>query len=221
MADFLFPIKQTIWSLIRKARLGGLLLQIHPKSFLRRRGWFFSFSQRCSIDLEGNPIPWWSYAANDFIEDRLSPSMKILEFGAGSSTLWLSRLVDSVLSIENDAGWVERLRPELSDNVTLVYLEKPECLNSDYIPNYFREGFDMMVIDPLAHRINCAKSGLPFLKKNGVVVWDNTDGPDWSAIKSLMVENGFKEISFSGLGAQEVAAFRTTVFYRPDNVFGI
>lgn len=84
--------------------------------------------------------------------------MKILEFGAGSSTLWLSRLVDSVLSIENDAGWVERLRSELSDNVTLVYLDKPECLSSEHIPNYYREGFDMMVIDPLAHRINCAKS---------------------------------------------------------------
>lgn len=221
MTDLVSSMKGAVWYLLRKLRLGGYLLQVHPKSFLNKRGWFRSFAERRAIDLEGNPIAWWCYAANDFVEERLLPSMKVLEFGSGSSTLWLSPKVHSIVSIENNASWVEKLKAEIGQNITLIYLAQPETLTHDHFPTDSRTDFDLLIIDPLANRINCAKAGLPFLKSDGVVIWDNTDGSDWPEINALMANEGFKQISFTGLAAQEVALSRTTIFYRQNNVFRI
>jgi len=83
-----------------------------------------------------------------------------------------------------------------------------------------KNGFDVIIYDCLANRIDCAKAGLPFLVDNGVVIWDNTDGPDAPEI-TLMASDGFSNISLSRLAPQEVAEDRTTIFYRRDNVFDI
>ena len=37
------------------------------------------------LDLE---IPWFSYAAIDFLEDYLQPEMSVFEYGTGGSTLF-------------------------------------------------------------------------------------------------------------------------------------
>ena len=207
-----------IWSLIRFMRLGGLLLQIHPKSYLRDCGWFLSFSEKRSIDSAKQPIPWWNYGVIDFVEERLKPSMSCLEFGAGGSTVWLANRIKSVTSIENNPAWAESVKSFIPEKVRLIELINPESISSHHLG---KEVFDIMIVDPLAHRINCAKAGLPFLSETGVVIWDNTNGPDWPEIKLLMAKQGFKEISFSGTAPQEVSLSRTTIFYRPINVFGI
>ncbi|WP_394752635.1 class I SAM-dependent methyltransferase [Crenothrix sp.] len=207
-----------LWTLIRFLRLGGLLLQIHPKSYLRKRGWFLSFTAKRSIDAAKNPIPWWSYGVIDFVEERLKPSLSCLEFGSGGSTVWLAHRIKSVTSIENDPNWAAIVKDFVPENVRLIELAKPENLSDEHVG---KEVFDILIVDPLAHRINCAKAGLPFLSETGVVIWDNTDGSDWPEIKALMAEHGFKEISFNGLAPQEVSLSRTTIFYRTENIFGI
>ena len=210
---------EVIWLFLRKLRLGGLLLQVHPKSHLRNLGWFRSFESKKSIDLFGNPIPWWCYSANAFVAERIKPDMRVLEFGAGASTLWLARHASSVVSMENDHAWFSHLVSGVPSNVTLLYREKPADILGADLSATGLEKFHLLIIDPLANRINCARAGIPFLEDDGVVIWDNTDGPDWPEIKALMAGHGFKEISFSGIAAQEVAHSRTTVFYRPKNIF--
>jgi hypothetical protein len=76
--------------------------------------------------------------------------------------------------------------------------------------------FDILVIDA-GNRIEIAKLAVGRLNQQGVVIWDNTDGPDWPAIRGLLVGYGFREVSFSGLIPQEVCESRTTVFYRTHN----
>ena len=211
----------SLWTLIRFFRLGGLLLQIHPKSYLRHRGWFNSFAAKRSIDSAGTPIPWWSYGVIDFVEERLSKTMTVLEFGSGGSTVWLAARVAEVVTIENDPKWAAIVRTFVPNNVRLIELPNPgQLIGRDIEPPSGRN-FDLLIVDALANRIECAKAGLPFLSEDGVVLWDNTDGPDWQEIKALMAKHGFKEISFSGIAPQEVAHSRTTFFYRNINVFGI
>lgn len=71
-------VRNLVWALIRFFRFGGLMLQVHPKSFLRSRGWFRSFSAKRSVDSTGKPIPWWSYGVIDFVEERLGKTMSVL-----------------------------------------------------------------------------------------------------------------------------------------------
>ncbi len=212
-------VSEVIWFCLRKLRLGALLLQFHPKSHLRNLGWFRSFESKRSIDAAGNPIPWWCYAANAFVAEHIKPDMRVLEFGAGASTLWLARHVTNVVSIENDREWFTHLESRLPDNVTLFYREKPDSVLGMDLSSEELGKFSLLVIDPLANRMDCARAGMPYLEDDGVVIWDNTDGPDWPEIKALMAGHGFKEISFSGIAAQEVAHSRTTIFYRANNVF--
>jgi hypothetical protein len=219
MSDLRF-ITNSAWSVIRFFRMGGLMLQIHPKSYLRRRGWFKSFSVKRSVDSMGAAIPWWSYGAIDFVESRLNTTMNVLEFGSGGSTVWLASRVNSVVSIENDPEWTKIVKTFIPNNVELIELNNPEDFSEKFFKGSQRH-FQVLIIDPLAHRINCAKAGLQFISDDGIVIWDNTDGPDWNDIKLLLASNGYREISFSGLPPQEVCEDRTTIFYRSKNVFGI
>ncbi len=195
------------------------MLQVHPKSYLRRRGWFRSFRMKRSVDLAANPVPWWSYGVTDFVESRLRESMRVLEFGAGGSTTWLAARTQRVVAVENDPQWAAVVRSFLPANARVVEKTTPGDLVAEDLSG--DSAFEVIIVDALANRIDCAKAGLPFLVDNGVVIWDNTDGPDWPEIRALMASHSFREISFSGLAPQEVAEDRTTIFYRRNNVFDI
>jgi hypothetical protein len=221
MPGFVEFAKNSIWAMIRFFGLGGLMLQVHPKSYLRNRGWFHSFSAKRSVDRKGVPTPWWSYGVIDFVEERLAKTMSVLEFGAGGSTVWLAARVSEVVTVENDSKWSLIVKSFIPDNVVLIELPIPGQLVASDIPSPASDNFQLLIVDALANRIDCAKAGLPFLAEDGVVLWDNTDGPDWPEIKGLMATRGFKEISFSGISPQEVSLSRTTIFYKSNNVFGI
>lgn len=210
-----------IWTLIRFFRLGGFLLQFHPKSYLNNRGWFHSFSVKRSVDAAGTPIPWWSYGVIDFVDERLAKTMSVLEFGSGGSSVWLATRVAEVVTVENNPEWAAIVRTFVPRNVQLIELPIPGQLVARDFPPSFGRLFQLLIVDALANRIDCAKAGLPFLAEDGVVLWDNTDGPDWLEINALMAAHGFKEISFNGIAPQEVSRSRTTIFYRSNNVFGI
>src|SRR5215469_14032663 len=71
-------------------------------------------------DLE---LPWFSYAAIDFLEDYLRPDMAVCEYGSGGSTLFFSQRVRSVYSIEDNGEWFKiisnRIAQKPISNVTL------------------------------------------------------------------------------------------------------
>lgn len=205
------------WRLIRILGMGLIMLRVHPRSALRAQGWFKSFRRRESVDGNGRPIPWWTYAAIHFLESRISISLRVLEFGAGSSTLWLGQRVASVFACENNRTWADRLRPCLPTNVHLQYSATIIGAMESISDKQYR--FDVLVNDADADRIECARAAMPLLSPTGVVIWDNTDGPDWPAIEKCM--GSFREISFVGMTPQEVATSRTTIFYRRDNCLGI
>ena len=208
-----------IWSVIRKLRLGAFLLFVHRKSALKELGWFVSFNRRQSVDKLGKPIPWWTYGFNAFLEPRLNNSLRVLEFGCGGSTIWLGARVGEVVSIENHVQWANQIKAKSSGNVIIRLVERITDFDS-YIKSVHGV-FQVVVVDCLGDRIECAKQSLALLADDGVVIWDNTDGPDWNTINGMMQSHGFREISFTGMTPQEVALGRTTVFYRSQNCLGI
>ncbi len=165
-----------IFNTLRKLHCGVLLLLIHPKSALKEYGWFSSFRQKKVIDKHGNPIPWWTYSFIDFITGRLKPGMKVLEFGSGYSTIWLSNLGLLVDAFEDYPSWASEISNQLHENSRII------LVNS--IGNYaeYKESitdtFDVLIIDNLGNRIGCLLNTITHLNDTGVVIWDNTDGPD-------------------------------------------
>ena len=56
------------------------------------------------LDLE---LPWFSYAAIDFLAEELTPEMEVCEYGSGGSTLFFARRTRRVFSIEDNPKWFE------------------------------------------------------------------------------------------------------------------
>ena len=211
-------LKFIVWWLLRKLGLGPVLLRIHPKSALRELGWFRSFRRWAPVDRFGAPIPWWTYPVVHFLEARLRPSFRVLEFGSGHSTLWLSQRVREVIAVESDGGWAARIRARLPSNGRVVLSRTPETFATEAGEELGL--FDLIVIDGV-NRMEVAKSAFRLLSDTGVIVWDDTERTDWPDIRALLEGRGFREISFRGLRPQVVHISRTTVFYRELNCLGV
>lgn len=62
--------------------------------------------RRQPADLE---LPWFSYGAIRFLKSWLRPTHRVFEYGSGGSTLFFAPRVETVLAVENDAGWQARV----------------------------------------------------------------------------------------------------------------
>src|SRR6185312_5682925 len=89
--------------------------------YAKKIGWLQTAIQKKPVDGEGKPIPWLCYWTIHLLEQRITPTMVVFEYGCGQSTLWWSERVARVISCEHDVAWYNKLRLELPENVTLIH----------------------------------------------------------------------------------------------------
>jgi len=210
-------IIELVWKIIRALPLSLLVLWIHPKSFLVKVGWYESFRKNRPIDKNGAPIPWFTYPTLYFLDNKLDGIFRLFEYGSGYSTLWFSRKVKEVVSVENDAIWKESLSKSLTSNVELVYKKNPE----DFINEIKNRGqFDIVVIDGI-ERVKCCFACLDNLNPDGIIIWDDSEREDFKEAWLYLNSLGFREITFSGLKPALFIISQTSILYRQHNILGI
>jgi precorrin-6B methylase 2 len=183
-------------------------------------GWFRSNRERASIDASGEPLPWITYPAIEFIRKRVKPEMSIFEYGSGGSTTWWANLVSHVVSIEHDRQWFERLIAMRRDNIELFQID---CIcggeYSKKIASYQNQ-FDIVVVDG-EDRVNCIRNCLGALTESGIVIVDNSDRSQYAEGIAFLSEHGFRRIEFVGFCPIVNFKSETSIFYRSNNIFGI
>jgi hypothetical protein len=187
---------------------------------LKEDGWLRSFQEKSSVDADGNPIPWFTYPATEFLKRRIHPDMSLFEYGCGFSTLWWSKRVNEIISVEHVEDWYNNIVTLVPENVELhhIMLEYNGAY-SKKIKEY-RNRFDIVVLDG-RDRINCAKNSLPALKESGILIWDNSDRKEYESGYNFLYKNGFRKIEFVGLVPIINFKSETGIFYRPNNCLGI
>lgn len=196
-------------------------LSMRKGSYLVETGYINSIKRMEPVNKEGEPIPWMNYSFIDFLEPRLKRNMKIFEYGSGYSTLYLSDKVKSITSIEYDKDWFEKVAQDLKvkDNCRIEFYPAPEKYVKA-IKDLDEGPYDLIIVDG-RDREECIKYVIPFLSEGGVVILDDSWKAKFDKVFEYFQENGFKEISFTGLKAGGMIIEKTTVFYRDNNVLGI
>jgi hypothetical protein len=141
-------------------------------------------SSKTPTDLE---LPWFSYAAIDFLDGYLKPHMTVCEYGSGGSTLFFARRVKRVFSIEDNLQWFnlisDRLRDKSVGNVTLKLcpfdFKNPVGFeDSEYLHSLPEEQFDVIVVDGSEEwtriRPICFEKAQTRIKNNGIIVVDDS-----------------------------------------------
>ena len=191
-------------------------LKFSNKSFLEKEGFFLSYYCSQPQDNQGEPLPWMNYSLIFFLKKRLNKSIRLFEYGSGSSTIFYSKLVKEVYSLEHDQKYFNVINEYPSINGILEedktkYPKK--ILNFEYL-------FDVIVIDGIL-RCECLDYALQKLSPTGVIIFDDTDRKAyWKKLEPLLEEK-FKELTFVGIKPGGVDLAQTTILYREENCLSI
>ncbi len=166
-------------------KIGRLVanLVLHPQ-YISRCLAHNVLHDKTPLELE---IPWFSYAAIDFLENFLEPHMTVCEYGSGGSTVFFARRVKSVFSIEDNAQWYElvsqRLKQKQIGNVSLKLhpfdFKNPVGFeNSAYLHAIPDQRFDVIVVDGSEEwkqvRPVCFEKAEGRVKTGGIIVVDDS-----------------------------------------------
>ncbi len=164
------------------------------------------------LDKNNNPLPLYTYPAIEYLSSFDFTNKKIFEFGSGQSTLyWLGKGAD-VVSVENNLRWVEKLKPDLAGlNHQYIFAQKAD----DYINSILKFPdfhFDLIIIDGVPSRYLCAKNVVAKIKKDGLVILDNSD---WypNTAKFLKESLDFIQVDFYGFRPSRPDAAVTSLFF--------
>lgn len=120
--------------------------------------------------------PWITFGAVNILKQNMKKKESfIVEFGSGRSTIFFSELCKSVLSIEHDKIWYEKVTNEIVKkkltNVRIILCED----RGDYISvidEYRDNSIDFIFIDGKS-RSKIANKVLPKIKRGGFLILDD------------------------------------------------
>ena len=152
-----------------------------------------SAARLASVDAAGEPIPWITYPAIEFLKQLDLSDKDVFEYGCGGSTIFWGRQARHVDSVEHVPEFYEMIRPTLGANCNLRLERDPEA----YLHAVALRGepYDVIVIDGHS-RVRCAETVVPYLRDGGMVILDNSD---WFHQASAILRGaGLIEVDMTG-----------------------
>lgn len=177
-----------------------------------------------------------TYDAISWLERKLTRGMNVFEWGSGGSTLFISKRVKAVTSIEHDIKWFKKMKQTIRDgkpkniNYKLIRPEKSgngiplsyKSSDERYVGKTFQRYcqsilkhddnyFDLIVVDGRA-RVGCIKNAVNKVKPGGYLMLDNSEREEYK--KAFSVLKNWKRVDFEGFGPVNSYSWRTTVFQK-------
>lgn len=186
-----------------------------PVYFSRRSGHFLSCMKNRAVNQEGEPIPWYSYPAVDFLRSRDHSGRSVLEFGAGYSTLFWAKQCRKVVAFEGDPRWLKELEAKIPPGAELraISQESPgRCLQEaqEKLADGGYGKFDLVIIDGL-HRERLVELSARWVSPGGAIITDNTESYGFlDAFQGI----GFQRIDFFGHAPGVLLPHCTSVHFK-------
>lgn len=198
-----------------------MILSMKESGYLSDEGWFRSLDSGESVNKFGEPIPWFTYPAIDFLKERLNKNMTVFEYGSGSSTLFFADRVKEIISLETDKSWFEKIKSKLPSNASIILFdENNSAISYSNVIDSLNKKFDIIIVDAI-ERNEVLLSSINYLKEDGVIILDNSDRDEYRSTSDELKKFHFKRIDFWGIQAAYLNKTCTTIFYRTLNNLGI
>jgi len=112
--------------------------------------------------------------AFDCVVAKINPRT-YLEWGCGEySTRWACEKVPSVVSIEHDAAWAERMRAATSSDIRVLHYEHGKRTAYTEIESVQDGSIDFVLIDG-RNRVLCCETAMRILSPHGIAMIHDTE----------------------------------------------
>jgi hypothetical protein len=174
----------------------------------QRYGHWLSVKTGESVNSHGQPVPWYSYPAVEYLSQLDFSDKLVFEWGAGNSSKFWARLGKAVTSVEDDLTWYNEVAALRSENQSIMFITDQEA----YIKAIARSGqrYDVISIDG-SYRYECARIASDFLADGGLIILDNADWLPKTA--RLLREAGLLQVDMHGYAPIAKYTLTTSLFF--------
>lgn len=124
----------------------------------------------------GFVMPWYT---DRFLRRLINwdvSAWRVLEFGAGYSTIWWASRCAELLTIEHDPDWIEPVNRVLREMCAVECVRASEAgANFCNAADAWGGEFDCVIVDGPGPRAPCIRYGIGRLRDGGVLIVDNTE----------------------------------------------
>jgi hypothetical protein len=174
-------------------------------------GQWRTIKEGMAVDANGDPIPWYTYPAIEYLESFDFKYCDVFEFGSGNSSLYWAKRARSVCSVEDNQGWFNEVSKTRLGNQEILH----RADEASYVKSLPSRGklFEIIVVDG-NWRYACAIEAINCLKDGGMIVLDNSDRKIEKECGKLLRKQGFLQIDFSGFGPINNYTWSTSIFIK-------
>ncbi len=164
------------------------------------------------VDKQNKKIPWYTYPSIEYLDNIDFTGKSICEFGSGNSSFYWARKSKTVVSIEHDEEWHDKIKPFLNANQRLIL--SSDDVNYENSIKSLDTRFDVIIIDGI-RRSECAQIIADYLNSDSeegfMVILDNSD---WykNTCRFLREKLNLIEVDFHGFGPINNYTSTTSIF---------
>ena len=132
-----------------------------------------SIDEKLCLDKDGNPIPWYTYPAIEYLSQFDYSNKEIFEYGCGYSSMFWANRAKKVTSIEDNLKWFEKWQQEfLHEFLEIRWRDEGEIYENAIFED--NKKYDVIVVDG-KRRAECAEMAVKGLADGGMIILDDSD----------------------------------------------
>ncbi len=177
-----------------------------------------TIDEKICEDRDGNPIPWYTYPAIEYLSQFDYSDKKIFEFGCGNSSRFWAARAKKVVSIEDNLKWFDKWQEEMNEpNLQVLWRDEGEIYENAIFED--EEFYDVIVVDG-KRREKCCETAVKKLAKGGMIILDDSDrintSEEYKKSVVTLKSAGLLQVDFYGFCPMNNYTKTTSVFFSRD-----
>ena len=177
-----------------------------------------SIDEKVCADRDGNPIPWYTFPAIEYLSQFDYGQKQVFEYGCGSSSHFWAARAKYVVSIEDNPKWFEKWQQEMTEpNLDVRWRDEGEI----YEKAIFEQDdlFDVIVVYG-KRRAECCAAAVQKLAAGGMIILDDSDrintSLEYQKSVAILKKADLIQVDFYGFCPMNCYTKATSLFLRRD-----